>query len=792
MTPARISRCFPASAKNERIISTRIWYDEKRIKERLRLLIDQIAHVNQDCLRHEFENIVDYNRAVGKNAEPLQALFIADFPKHFDKEACEMLAKIISGGPRCGIYTFIAASGQEIESKDFNIDSISGSMNLMKYEEGRLSYTFGEMEHSVLPLQLPQKEEMTEILTTLKNGIKHSDRITIDYDEISDNLTQHPERWFKYDDSDGIDIPIGLEGGGRTIQIHLGGRTSTLHHTLISGTIGSGKSTLLDTIIMSILLRYSPEDVQIYFLDFKRGIESNVYTKNVLPNFRAISLETEPEFGLSVLKYLDQEQAERAMEYHDKGQVNLESFNEKAAADFRDTVKKLPRVVLIIDEFQEMIRDNESEVANECVRLLERVVRQGRALGMHVILASQTLPENLSFIYSQMMNRIALQSTAESAKYILDPDNEAIKSLVDYDPGKGVFNDGGGNRDANHEFRGAMILSEQQDRLLEKIREQQEKCRQEGMFAEMEMIKPRLLLSNIADDPDNPLNRFVRTGELPETLELGCPLYLGDEVSMFNEFSIRLKTRRAQNLLILGEDSKRASQLYGFAAMSILFNAYRLSNGRIPQRPLITFFDFAKTAKYAGLTKKDVINDLCARFPHLIRVFGKDSLMDGIELLTEEYKKADAEGARHYVIFAGLNRAKRLLDSSNKYAIPPKKLFENLIKQGPEKGYNYIIWANEPGSFLSFYGDLLQEFDYRLVYNLKDDEYEQVVMSSSVSISCDNNAISYNPDEDNKKIRVYSPPLSDWFNLFMDRIEGSDAQEVSDSGEYWDDFGEDF
>ena len=61
---------------DERIISTRIWCDPKRIKEQLNLLIAQIEHVNQDCLRNEFDNIVEYNRHVGKNAEPLQALFV--------------------------------------------------------------------------------------------------------------------------------------------------------------------------------------------------------------------------------------------------------------------------------------------------------------------------------------------------------------------------------------------------------------------------------------------------------------------------------------------------------------------------------------------------------------------------------------------------------------------------------------------------------------------------------------------------------------------------------------------
>ena len=82
---------------------------------------------------------------------------------------------------------------------------------------------------------------------------------------------------------------------------------------------------------------------------------------------------------------------------------------------------------------------------------------------------------------------------------------------------------------------------------------------------------------------------------MPKRLEFGCPLYLGEEIAMVNDFSIRLTSRRAQNLLIMGSDSKRASLLYGFSAMSILFNAYVRSEKHVlPERPLITFLILVK------------------------------------------------------------------------------------------------------------------------------------------------------------------------------------------------------
>ena len=769
---------------DERIISTRIWCDPKRIKEQLNLLIAQIEHVNQDCLRNEFDNIVEYNRHVGKNAEPLQALFVADFPRHFDKESCAMLEKIVSSGPKCGIYSFIAGLAEDVDNCEFNIKEIPANTQVMLFSQESLQYQYGSKVYLVDPIILPEREKQPDIFKTLVNGIKTSDRIIIYFDEISGNLTNHPEKWFKFDDSNGIDVPIGLEGASRTVQIHLGGERITQHHALISGTIGSGKSTLLHTIIMSLLLRYSPEAVQIYLLDFKRGVEFKVYAESKLRNFRVISLDTEPEFGLAVLRYLEEEQAERAQEFHDKGCENIEKYNELAESDPYNQVRKIPRIVLIIDEFHEMFigKGSEDSIAQECERLLEQIVRQGRALGIHVILASQTLPDNLEKIYGQVMNRIALQSTVSSAQHILDSDNEALESLVNVDPGKGVFNDGGGNRDANHPFRVAYFDSEQQRELLNRISEQQNHNIEEGLLDEAEFEKPRLLLSSIQDDYENPLNRFVISGVLPERLDYGCPLFLGEEIAMFNSFSMRLTPRRRQNLLILGSDYKRAGLLYGFSAISILFDVYRKSEGHIlPDRPVITFFDFS-TADNRRRRRADIMNELCARLPNAIRVFSKNTLMDGISILEREYERRTGDEENHYVIFAGLNRARRLLDNDRAYKMPPKSMFANLVKEGPEHGVNYIVWANEPKTFCSMFSDILPEFDNRIVYDLKEEEYELVIRSSSLKTEFENNVIAYNLDDDIKKVRIYSMPLTEWLIGFMDRIETVPEISYEDTG----------
>ena len=771
---------------NPKIISNQIWSDPKRIKEQLNQLITQISHVNQDCLRDEFKNIVEYNKFVGKNAEPLEALFVADYPEHFDQDSCELLEKIISSGQRCGVYTFIASSLEKAKENNL-VSKIPANVQRIRISDNQIEYTLGRDRQQAIPVQLPHKAEQPSIFEALTNGIRTAEKITVNYNEVTDNLPNQPEKWFHYSTNNGLDIPFGLEGGKRSVQIHLGGE-STLHHALISGTIGSGKSKLLHAIIMSILLKYSPEDVHIYLLDFKRGVEFKVYADSGLPNFKVIALDTEAEFGLAVLKQLDAESEDRGKWLRSTGLAGIEAYNNLADSDPNDDIERMPRIVLIIDEFQEMFSDPDSAIAKDCKRYLANIVRQDRAWGIHVVMASQVLPEGLeSDVYSQMMNRVALHLTGDSARKILDSNNDAIESLISFDPGKCIFNNAGGTRDSNHECRIGLLTREEIVTGLNNI-----KLRQKTVFDDINFEKPRLLLSTIQDNNDNPLNRFVKYGEFPQKRELGCPLYLGEEIAMVDEFSICLRPRKGQNMLILGNDTRRAELLCGFTAISILFDEAQKTHDKMisTKEPIITYFDFSARKNSAKNNTLSIMDELCGRFKEAIRVFGRDSLMDGLETLTKEY--LTPHDHKHYVIFSGLNRAKRLLESNSTYEQSPKETFFNLVKQGPEKGFNYIIWANEPSSFCSFYADLIPEFDYRLVYDLKEEEYEQVVMSSYLDTKYSNNVISFNPDDENKKVRIYSMPLTSWIKGFMDRLDGKIRGEIETfdfEGEFADDLG---
>lgn len=136
--------------------------------------------------------------------------------------------------------------------------------------------------------------------------------------------------------------------------------------------------------ITNLALYYSPDEIQFYLIDFKKGVEFRSYAAHKLPHARVVAIESDREFGLSVLERLDEILQERGELFRIRGAQDVPSFRRMFPAEH------MPRLLLLIDEFQEFFT-TEDRVSARAALLLDRLVRQGRAFGIHVILGSQTL-----------------------------------------------------------------------------------------------------------------------------------------------------------------------------------------------------------------------------------------------------------------------------------------------------------------------------------------------------------------------------------------------------------------
>lgn len=190
---------------------------------------------------------------------------------------------------------------------------------------------------------------------------------------------------------------------------------SKMPHVLIAGATGSGKSVCINTLIVSILYKYSPEDVKLLMVDPK-VVELNVY--NGIPHL-LIPVVTDPKKAAAALNWAVNEMTRRYKLFADNGVRNVDSYNELVKKGVID--KKLPYIVIIIDELADLMMACPRDVEDYICRLAQ----MARAAGMHLVIATQrpsvdvitglikaNVPSRISFaVSSQVDSRTILDST---------------------------------------------------------------------------------------------------------------------------------------------------------------------------------------------------------------------------------------------------------------------------------------------------------------------------------------------------------------------------------------------
>jgi DNA segregation ATPase FtsK/SpoIIIE-like protein len=203
--------------------------------------------------------------------------------------------------------------------------------------------------------------------------------------------------------------------------------------------------------------------VELYLVDFKKGVEFKTYAVHELPHARVVAIESEREFGLSVLQRLDAELRRRGEWFREVGAQDVAGYRQARPGG------RLPRILLVVDEFQEFFTEDD-RIAQDAAQLLDRLVRQGRAFGLHVLLGSQTLGGAYSLARStidQMAVRVALQCSEADAQLILSADNTAARLLSR--PGEAIYNDANGLVEGNSPFQVVWLGESRREEYLARI-----------------------------------------------------------------------------------------------------------------------------------------------------------------------------------------------------------------------------------------------------------------------------------------------------------------------------------
>lgn len=401
---------------NDFIYQQRILTESKEIEEALKHLYEYLKVNLQEKLAG-FRDFVHYNEEK-EDPLPLKALFLSGVDA-LSQNALYYLEKIMRFGSKNGVLSFV-----NLESEKNN----QSAEDLKKHAEffrdttsfERLKYLNVEVinDHGI------KSQHMQDFADKIKAYYKQKKEVKR---ELKD-LQRDKEFWAKSSQHEVV-VPVGWDINHKEVCFEIGNEQN---HTLICGRSGSGKSNFLHVLIQNLAFYYAPDEVQLFLLDYKEGVEFNAYTDPILEHARLVSVASSVSYGITFLKWLCDEMQKRAELFK---QFKVKDLNNYRKHD------EMPRLIVVIDEFQVLFSDNKSTKAVE--GHLNTLLKKGRSYGVHLVLATQTM-RNIGIsdsIKGQIANRIALPMDAEDSSSVLDDD--AACELV---RPEGIFNNNGGNR----------------------------------------------------------------------------------------------------------------------------------------------------------------------------------------------------------------------------------------------------------------------------------------------------------------------------------------------------------
>ena len=744
---------------DEQLVGGQIWTDSVKIDERLTLLSDHVETVLQSYLRDEYESIHEYNRQAGEVAEPYHVLVVANVPVGLSDNALRRLHTIVKTGPRCGVYTLFSLDESRKLPGDLDRADLLSSMVHLEWVENRLRWNYPLYEK--LPLEvdcLPPRAQFSELLRVTGQESRVASRVEVPFAVVA---PQNGEVW-SGSTAHELVVAVGRAGANNLQMLRLG--RGTAQHALISGKTGSGKSTLLHALITNLALHYSPNEVEFYLVDFKKGVEFKAYATGQLPHARVIAIESEREFGVSVLERLDEELRQRGELFRRLGVQDVAGARKAGA-------QSLPRVLLIVDEFQELFVTDD-KLAQDAALLMDRLVRQGRAFGIHVLLGSQTLAGAYSLARStigQMAVRIALACSEADAHLILSDENTAARLLTR--PGEAIYNDQNGLVEGNSPFQVVWLPDEDRQQYLAKIRDHHEAS---GAPAEPAIV----FEGNVPADPsDN--EALVATIEGAVQCDLVEPtIWLGSAVRIEPPTQLTLRRQGGNHLLVLGPEESLAlgilaSALVAMAAQHTSAQArYTVLDGTRPQS-----------------AEQGAWREIVTALPRCIERVEPASAAATITTLAEEVtRRTRSPGTSHpphFLIVHDLAQFRELRRTEDDYSfssfgsssangkqVPIDKQFRDLLREGPSVGVHTLIWCDSYNSLTRVLDRLsLRHCDYRVALQMSSGDSTSFIDSPAAGRLGEHRALLYRDDLGTQvKFRPYRRPTAEWLAWVSARL----------------------
>ncbi len=778
----------------EKIITTK-----EQIKHKLHTLSEYVDNIGQTKFVG-YRDIFDYNSKVPDKQEYLRCLCLLNFPKYFDDEMFEDLLNIVKNGKQFGVQVLIDYDSNEIKNlRDKNQFEI---IHKIVFECTYLEYVFGSWKYingvSVILNDVPSAMELDSFINIFSNQYKIIKDTSLSLTKIlcKDYFSLHTDSK--------MSIPIGKNEDGHIQSITLGEGSS--HHALVIGSLGSGKSTLLHTIIMSSIINYSPDEINLYLMDFKSGTEFKVYANRNIPHIKLLALDAMQEFGQSILDELWLEMNRRTKLFNELIQQGMDV---KDITDYRRlTGKKMPRILVIADEFQMMLSEEHNrKIASYCGTKLADFISLSRVYGIHFILATQTMSRLKSGFsirqstINEMYVRIGLKCIeSECAMLFGDKNAHEAFGKMSAEKGSAVYV-GDYSQENPVGFKVAFCNQDLQKELLDIVEEH---------YSLIEVAKRTKVFIGSSKP------KLKDCKELNETCSKdnkSLPVFLGEPIRIDSPTRINLSYIKRNNLLIVGNNQQITDQLIGLYMVNVLrvptichkriylFDGLSIIGERLGENVNSVFSSYRDKIRLAN-DNYDVVNMVDELYSEyysrkekrqlfkinasniIVAVINNMQWIESINLIfanrnVNQYvvqKKKNEVNNSSNDVTALLERIDNtILDmrkTTNKDVskIPYGKKVEELIENGYTCGIHFVMSAPDYYSIKDYSYNIISKFSNKILFDMSNEDARRLISDANTENLKENIVIYYDGKNQSYQMKPYTE-INDYLNRIKEGIQ---------------------
>ncbi len=338
----------------------------------------------------EYGDVAKYNDSKNRVVVPYDVVVINDYQKCVNEMSD--LDALFENGHKGGIY-FILMNNLDFKS-DRDIDSL---MALKDFYQVLEAENFGNYSKDAFIRCTPILDNPI-LAKACFNYINEGAELpqvavaSVDYDKIL-------SKGFETIDKAMV-IPVGSSENGELVDFTID--TVSHIHCFIIGQSGTGKSVFLHDVIIGAMAKYSPDELELYLMDFKiGGVEFNRYRNE--KHVKALLVDnSDIQITLEILRDISNKMRERGKQLRASGVSNIVEYNQV------NPTKKMPRIVFIADECHVMfptMNSKDTKLYREISEILQKIAKEGRSQGVHLVLATQTIAQ--AEISSEILNNIS-------------------------------------------------------------------------------------------------------------------------------------------------------------------------------------------------------------------------------------------------------------------------------------------------------------------------------------------------------------------------------------------------